>query len=160
MSSGQTTTAVRHNIDVGSLCRWMLEQEILANLGMSPSSLSPATLTVRQFGFGQSNPTYLLTLTPPILDSNGEKITKLVLRKKPNKVAHKSAHALHREFRVLDSIHRYNETLNVKHDGKITGSSSSIPVPKIYAYCKNSDVIGAEFYVMEYIQGRIFVDPG
>ncbi len=165
MSSGTDTTAVRHNIDIGSLCQWMSEQEsfltILAHLGMSPSSLSPTTLTVRQFGFGQSNPTYLLMLKTPVSDLADVKITKLVLRKKPNRVAHKSAHALHREFRVLESIHRYNDTLlKNNHDEKITDSKSSIPVPQIFAYCKNSDVIGAEFYIMEYIQGRIFVDPG
>jgi aminoglycoside phosphotransferase (APT) family kinase protein len=98
-------------------------------------------LTLHQFGFGQSNPTYLLTL--------GKQI-KFVLRKKPNKVAHKSAHALDREYRVLKAILAYNE--------HVVGSRS-IPTPHPIEYCSDTQIIGSEFYIMEYIQGRIFTDP-
>ena len=79
------------------------------------------------------------------------------MRKKPDKVAHKSAHALDREYRVLQSIHIYNSTLPLPQSQY--QSSKSIPVPKPIAYCQNPSIIGAEFYIMEYIQGRIFIDP-
>lgn len=67
-------------------------------------------------------------------------------------MAHKSAHALHREYRVLESIQKYNGSLP-------PSSSCSVPVPKPIAYCTDKDIVGAEFYIMEYIQGRIFIDP-
>jgi aminoglycoside phosphotransferase (APT) family kinase protein len=102
----------------------------------------------RQFGFGQSNPTYLITWRPHNV--------AFVLRKKPNQVAHKSAHALHREYAVLQRIARHNNTIST------TGSTTAavqVPVPRVYAYCTDERVLGAEFYLMEYVKGRIFTDP-
>jgi aminoglycoside phosphotransferase (APT) family kinase protein len=157
MSSGQGTTAVRQSIDVDSLTIWMGEQSSVTGLisRHASTSTSHATsilredLAIRQFGFGQSNPTYLLTI--------GDSL-KLVLRKKPNKVAHKSAHALHREYRVLRAIQSYNGSLPTSTSTN-EEFSKSIPVPTPIAYCTDPKVIGAEFYIMEYIQGRIFIDP-
>mmetsp|Transcript_24074 Transcript_24074/g.29648 ORF Transcript_24074/g.29648 Transcript_24074/m.29648 type:complete len:405 (-) Transcript_24074:2011-3225(-) len=153
-SSGSGTTRVRQNLDTASLAKWMCKQDSLINfLGQIDTSVDQSTdfqnrLNVRQFGFGQSNPTYLLSFHKK--DSkNG--VFKLVLRKKPNKVAHKSAHALHREYHVLQCIQRYNSSL---HD-----QMKTIPVPKTYAYCDTDAIIGSQFYIMEYIQGRIFIDP-
>ena len=34
-----------------------------------------------------------------------------------------------------------------------------MPVPEPVAYCSDASVIGSEFYVMEFVQGRVFVDP-
>lgn len=31
-------------------------------------------------------------------------------------------------------------------------------MPKVYGYCSDPSVVGAEFYVMDYVQGRIFED--
>lgn len=104
----------------------------------------PDNVTIRQFGFGQSNPTYLLTISSSsTIDGADEVAKQYVLRKKPNKIAHKSAHALHREFRVLTAL----------------ASNTTIPVPKPYIYCSDGSVLGSEFYIMEYVRGRIFVDP-
>jgi aminoglycoside phosphotransferase (APT) family kinase protein len=97
-------------------------------------------IEIRQFGFGQSNPTYLIRIP--------EAGFSAVLRKKPDKVAHASAHALHREFRVLKALQLHN-----KRNPTIT-----VPAPTPYTYCKDKDVIGAEFYLMEYVSGRIFTD--
>jgi hypothetical protein len=36
---------------------------------------------------------------------------------------------------------------------------AGFPVPQPYLYCNNSSIIGTEFYVMNFIQGRIFRDP-
>ena len=99
----------------------------------------------------QSNPTFLLKI------ERDDDIVKLVLRRKPNKLAHPSAHALHREFRVLESITRYNEQL--RSSSKASEFDRSVPVPYPHAYCKEKEVIGAEFYVMQFVEGRIFVDP-
>lgn len=88
-------------------------------------------LTLRQFKGGQSNPTYLLQ-TP-----NGE----YVLRRKPSGKLLKSAHAVDREFRVMSALH-----------------AAGFPVPRPYALCTDESVAGTMFFVMEYVQGRIFWD--
>lgn len=36
---------------------------------------------------------------------------------------------------------------------------TGVPVPKAYLLCEDAAVIGTPFYVMEYVKGRIFVDP-
>ena len=188
MASGQATTSIRQNIDISSLAVWMSAQPSLFFIDSSTdkrviertynndeSSRSDITsndlsfpsntisnneletsqdlerrMTVRQFGYGQSNPTYLITILPE--SSSDDRLPyKLVLRKKPTKVAHKSAHALDREYHILHCLDHYN------HQQK--NPSKHVPVPKPYAYCSDKSILGSEFYLMDYIQGRIFVDP-
>ena len=145
--SGQQTSAVRQSIDVASLCRWLSSQDaVRAYLGLrhASASIQEDRVTVRQFGFGQSNPTYLLTI------SVQSSPTQLVLRRKPSKVAHKSAHALDREYAVLSALSKHNASCPPNKD---------VPVPRVVAYCSDAAVLGAEFYLMEFVQGRIFTDP-
>lgn len=104
-------------------------------------------------GFGQSNPTYLLIIED-LPDRNDA--LKVVLRRKPNKVAHPSSHALHREYRVLESLLKYNKQLEQQEHQPF---DKSVPIPHPYVYCKDETVLGTEFYLMEFVQGRIFVDP-
>ena len=68
---------------------------------------------------------------------------KAVLRKKPpgKKGLLKGAHAIDREFRIQQALFK-----------------QGFPVPKQFHYCKDPEVIGAEFYIMEYVEGRIFLD--
>ena len=166
---GQRTTKIRQSIDIKSLSSWMVKQDELIELfsfdhysSSSPnnSDLAPMlrdSLSIRQFGFGQSNPTYLLTIRNSTTKDGSSKTVQLVLRRKPIKVAHPTSHALHREFRVLQSLAKYNEQL------KLSSVSSkfdkSVPIPHPYAYCKDTSIIGSEFYIMQYVHGRIFVDP-
>jgi len=171
---GQRTTKIRQSIDIKSLSSWMVKQDELIELfsfdhysSSSPNNSDLAhmlrdSLSIRQFGFGQSNPTYLLTLrnsNSTTKDGNRKtaEAIQLVLRRKPIKVAHPTSHALHREFRVLQSLAKYNEQL------KLSSVSSkfdkSVPIPHPYAYCKDTSIIGSEFYIMQYVHGRIFVDP-
>lgn len=168
-SDGQRTTKIRQSIDVQSLASWMVEQDELIKLFFFNHSSSPNNndlahqlqdrLSIRQFGFGQSNPTYLLTIrnsTTKDVNSTATAI-QLVLRRKPIKVAHPTSHALHREFRVLQSLTKYNEQLKLSSvSSKI---DKSVPIPHPYAYCKDTSIIGSEFYIMQYVHGRIFVDP-
>ena len=72
-------------------------------------------------------------------------------RRKPKKVAHKSQHAVDREFRVLEAIHKNNLRLD--------DENKRIPVPVPIIYCQDETIIGSEFYVMTYVAGRIFEDP-
>jgi aminoglycoside phosphotransferase (APT) family kinase protein len=89
-------------------------------------------LTLRQFKGGQSNPTYLLQ-TPA---------QRFVLRRKPPGKLLPSAHAVDREFRVIAALHRQD-----------------FPVPQPIFYCADDNVAGTPFYVMDYVEGRVFWDP-
>lgn len=87
---------------------------------------------VRKFAGGQSNPTYLLTA-----DSG-----QYVLRRKPYGNLLKSAHAVEREYRIMKAL-----------------QGSEVPVPRMLHLCEDEDVIGAVFFVMEYVRGRQYWDP-
>ena len=90
-------------------------------------------LSLDIFKGGQSNPTYKIN-TP------GQ---SYVMRAKPGPVAKllPSAHAVEREFGVMKGL-----------------QGSAVPVPKMYALCEDESVIGREFYVMEFMQGRVLWD--
>ena len=85
-------------------------------------------LAVSQFKGGQSNPTYRL-------DTPGR---AYVLRRKPFGKLLPSAHAVDREFRVISALHR-----------------AGFPAAKPYALCTDESVIGAMFYVMALVEGRV-----
>jgi aminoglycoside phosphotransferase (APT) family kinase protein len=87
---------------------------------------------MQQFAGGQSNPTYLVRV--------GNE--KLVLRSKPKGDLLPSAHAVDREFRVISALAR-----------------TEIPVARPLALCEDPSVIGRTFYLMEYVEGRVFWDP-
>jgi aminoglycoside phosphotransferase (APT) family kinase protein len=89
-------------------------------------------LTVRQFRGGQSNPTYLLE-TPA---------RKYVLRRKPPGKLLPSAHAVDREFRVIAALH-----------------AQGFPVAAPVHFCADEGVVGTAFYVMGYVEGRVFWNP-
>lgn len=103
-----------------------------------------APFTAKQFTFGQSNPTYL------IVGGDGR---KYVLRRKPManaKLVSKSAHAIEREFYMLNGITLCNDSaLDAK----------KVPVPQVYVLCEDESVTGAVFYIMEYILGRPIKRP-
>ena len=42
---------------------------------------------------------------------------------------------------------------------KALGDNTKVPVPKVFCLCNDPTVIGTAFYIMEYLEGRIFVDP-
>lgn len=80
------------------------EANLLAYLQRTASAALPPSprLSVRQFAHGQSNPTYLLTLTA---GQQAGGVSKLVLRKKPPGVILASAHAVEREYQVISALH-------------------------------------------------------
>ncbi len=89
-------------------------------------------LEVFQFKGGQSNPTYRL-------DTPGR---RYVLRRKPFGKLLPSAHAVDREFRVISALYK-----------------AGFPAPRPFGLCTDDGVIGAWFYVMDMVAGRIFWDP-
>ncbi|GGP65667.1 aminoglycoside phosphotransferase [Shewanella algicola] len=86
-------------------------------------------ITLEKFSGGQSNPTYKLTAKSGVY----------VLRRQPPGKLLKSAHAVDREYRVLDAL-KYTD----------------VPVAKVYHLCEDTHVIGSMFYLMEYCDGKVF----
>jgi aminoglycoside phosphotransferase (APT) family kinase protein len=89
-------------------------------------------LRVQQFKGGQSNPTYLLE-TPA---------RKYVLRRKPPGKLLPSAHAVDREFRVIQAL-----------------TAKRFPVAEPVLYCADESITGTPFYVMGFVDGRVFWNP-
>lgn len=85
-----------------------------------------------KFGTGQSNPTYHLKA------ASGD----YVLRAKPPGDLLKSAHQVDREYRVMRAL-----------------AGSDVPVPRMFHLANGDNPLGRMFFVMEYLDGRIFWDP-
>ncbi len=121
MTRQDLTTNKPNGFDPNVLAAWLKQQGLID---------SP-TLTVKPLTGGQSNPTFLLT-------SHNQ---RYVLRKKPPGPLLPSAHAVDREFRVMQAL-----------------QGSDVPVPTLYAYSDDLEIVGTPFYVMEYLDGRVIVD--
>jgi aminoglycoside phosphotransferase (APT) family kinase protein len=89
-------------------------------------------ITARKFADGQSNPTYLVS----------SPTRRLVLRRKPPGELLRSAHAVDREHRVMAALGRVG-----------------YPVAPTRGLCEDESVIGSVFYVMDFVEGRVFWDP-
>jgi aminoglycoside phosphotransferase (APT) family kinase protein len=82
---------------------------------------------------------------------------KVVLRRKPSgRLISSTAHRIEREYLILARLTAYNASLAQLPQSP--GKPEPVPVPKVYGYCSDPSVVGAEFYVMDYVQGRIFED--
>jgi aminoglycoside phosphotransferase (APT) family kinase protein len=88
-------------------------------------------IELRQFAGGQSNPTFLVQSADH----------RYVLRRKPPGKLLPSAHAVDREYRVIVAL-----------------ANTDVPVARAYALCEDPAVIGTAFYVMDYVEGRLFWD--
>ena len=88
-------------------------------------------LNVQQFRGGQSNPTFRVS------SPSGH----YVMRRKPAGKLLPSAHAVEREYRVMTAL-----------------AGSDVPVPKTHGLCEDESVIGSTFFVMEFVEGRIWWD--
>ena len=83
----------------------------------------------QKFSGGQSNPTFKLETDKGVF----------VLRRQPPGKLLKSAHAVDREFRVIQAL-----------------AGSDVPVPKVFHLCEDTHVIGSMFYIMAYVEGDIY----
>jgi len=88
--------------------------------------------SIDKFKSGQSNPTYLVTA------GSG----RYVLRAKPPGQLLKSAHQVDREYRVMKAL-----------------AGTAVPVPPVLHLSPEDSPIGRMFYVMAFVDGRIFWDP-
>jgi aminoglycoside phosphotransferase (APT) family kinase protein len=89
-------------------------------------------LSIKQFKGGQSNPTYCLD-TPK---------RRYVLRRKPPGKLLPSAHAVDREYRVISALR-----------------AQGFPVAEPLLYCDDESIAGTAFYLMAFVDGRVFWEP-
>jgi aminoglycoside phosphotransferase (APT) family kinase protein len=89
-------------------------------------------ITVSQFKGGQSNPTYLVAVAH----------RRYALRRKPPGKLLPSAHAVDREYRVIGALY-----------------AQGFPVAEPLLYCDDDSVIGTAFFVMAFVEGRVFWEP-
>ncbi|MFD5079247.1 phosphotransferase family protein [Streptomyces sp. NPDC058371] len=86
-------------------------------------------LTGRLIEGGRSNLTYVVT----------EGTTKWVVRRPPLGHVLATAHDMKREHRVISALH-----------------PTAVPVPRPVLLCEDDSVLGAPFYVMEFVEGTPF----
>ncbi|MFC5185097.1 phosphotransferase family protein [Actinomadura harenae] len=86
---------------------------------------------------GRSNLTYAITLT-------GGDRDRIVLRRPPLGHVLPTAHDMGREYRVLSALGTHG---------------TGVPVPAALALCEDTEVIGARFYLMEFVDGRVLRTP-
>jgi aminoglycoside phosphotransferase (APT) family kinase protein len=89
-------------------------------------------LSGQVIGHGRSNITYRVDA--------GE--NSWVVRRPPLSHVQATAHDMGREFRILTAL-----------------APTGFPAPKPYALCTDTEIIGSQFYVMEYVDGFIAIDP-
>jgi len=89
-------------------------------------------ISIKKFDSGQSNPTFMVDA----------RSGRYVLRAKPPGELLKSAHQVDREFKVMKAL-----------------QNSAVPVPKMYHLADDNSPIGRMFFIMEFLDGRIFWDP-
>jgi aminoglycoside phosphotransferase (APT) family kinase protein len=109
---------------------------MIASLNPYLSAHAPemgAISRLEKFGTGQSNPTYKMTTDTGCY----------VLRAKPSGVLLKSAHLVEREYEVMSGLF-----------------AAPVPVPKmLHLATDENSPLGRAFFIMEYLEGRIFWDP-
>jgi aminoglycoside phosphotransferase (APT) family kinase protein len=88
-------------------------------------------MTIERIAGGQSNPTYFVDFAN----------RRLVLRKRPPGQLLRSAHAVDREYRVMQAL-----------------AATDVPVPPLLLFHGEDDVVGTPFYLMERVEGRVFRD--
>lgn len=86
-------------------------------------------MTLDKFSGGQSNPTYKINA----------KSGAYVLRRQPPGKLLKSAHAVDREYKVLNALR-----------------NSDVPVAKVFHLCEDLSILGSMFYLMEYCDGTVY----
>ena len=92
--------------------------------------LGHGPLTATRIGAGHSNATFLLEHGP----------RRMVLRRAPRPPLPPSAHDMLREARALDAL------------------QGRARVPELLAVCRDDDVLGVPFYVMEELRGHVVTD--
>ncbi|KAL5621518.1 hypothetical protein BROUX41_006418 [Berkeleyomyces rouxiae] len=121
---------------MASSVRQPIDEVALARYLATAAPTIPQPFTIKQFGFGQSNPTYQLTSRSVA----GVEQHHVLRKKPPGALVSKTAHKVEREHRVLSALRE----------------TAGVPVPQTLCLCDDAGVIGTPFYIMEFVNGRIF----
>jgi aminoglycoside phosphotransferase (APT) family kinase protein len=89
------------------------------------------SLLLERVAGGQSNPTFFVSYGPQ----------RLVLRKRPAGSGATTAHAVDREYRIMQAL-----------------AATAVPVPRMQVLHEGAEVIGTAFYLMDRVEGRVFAD--
>lgn len=106
-----------------------LDLAALGNYLQARGTATDGPLRGRLLAGGRSNLTYFVT----------DGTRRWVLRRPPLGHVLATAHNMGREYRVLTAL-----------------AASAVPVPATVAHCSDPEVIGAPFYLMEYVEGVIY----
>ncbi|GII37743.1 phosphotransferase family protein [Planotetraspora phitsanulokensis] len=90
------------------------------------AGLARGPLSAELITGGKSNLTYVV----------GDADTRFVVRRPPLGHVLATAHDMSREYRVMSAL-----------------QDTPVPVPRTFHLCQDAEVIGAPFYVMEYVEG-------
>lgn len=101
-------------------------ERLRGRLDRERPGLVDGPLSARLIEGGRSNLTYLVT----------DGVHDWVVRRPPLGHVLATAHDMRREFRVISAMH-----------------PTAVPVPEPLLLCEDPDVLGAPFYVMEYVTG-------
>ncbi len=127
--------------DVAGLARWLRAQGLPGAGGVPEVTLIAG---------GRSNLTYRLDLPAGLGGAGlggaglegagleGAGLVRMVLRRPPLGHVLPTAHDMSREFRVLSAL-----------------ADTAVPVPRPLAFCPDESVIGAPFYLMEWVPGVV-----
>ena len=117
--------------NMAGLARWIRDNDLPG---------AGADLTVKLIAGGRSNLTYRLEFRAPGQGvTDGAPVRRLVLRRPPLGHVLPTAHDMGREYRVLSGLH-----------------GTAVPVPRPVALCPDTEVLGAPFYLMEWVDGTVF----
>ncbi|HEX2912090.1 MAG TPA: phosphotransferase family protein [Chloroflexia bacterium] len=97
-----------------------------------PGENAGAAITTERISGGHSNETFIIR--------RGEGVTRetWVLRRPPRGPLLPTAHDVGREYRVINALHK-----------------TDVPVPAPILFCSDESIIGAPFYLMQYIPGVV-----
>ena len=99
------------------------------HLDLARPGLADGPLTAELIAGGKSNLTYLLR----------DDVHRWVLRRPPLGHVLATAHDMSREYRVIDAL-----------------AGTAVPVPGVHLLCTDPEVLGAPFYLMDEVPGRIY----
>ncbi len=108
-------------LDLPRLAAWLAEQQLIGSESINVTRLSG----------GQSNPTFFI--------DGGSR--RFVLRKQPTGQLLAGAHAVDREYRVMQALR-----------------DTDVPVPRMHAFCADTGILGTPFFIMDFLDGRVLMD--
>ena len=120
----------RSELDSNALSAHTLDEPALRSYLGDHLPSTGQLLSVTKLGGGQSNPTFMLTTETGLL----------ILRRKPPGQLLESAHAIEREYRVMQAL-----------------ADTEVPVPEMHLLCEDESILGSAFFIMEYIPGHTLI---